>query len=511
MEGKGTIEKVSNSQRTLVAVSKCDCTEQDKETSLDIPPKGILTERLGLDTKLLTYKVFYFMFVAGFGSTFPYMALYFKQLGLNANHVGILSGVRPLVQFSSGPFWSILADMFKARKAVLLLSIIAWLFMTLALLIPQPQHITCKTYLKTGNVSLQAIQQTELTKKRSHIVTFYRRFLSNNLQEKIESDRLMRDKEPRDLNKRDHQPQDYNISKSSKLRSNKKSASVVVLRDPKTKQSNGKKVYILIRDPTEIQRTFVVFLWLIIIGEFFEAPSFVMTDTAVLQHLGERRNDYGKTRLYGSLGYSFASFGVGALLDSTRYSFCGESMNDYQVMFYIFAAVMVCAFVYAAFAFKFDNSETDTEENKKITRNGNNIICVFKIFLSCQYGFFIILTWFLGLANGLIFNFLNWFLEDLGASKLLMGTATVLRCSTIIVGFFYNSWVIEKLGYRAVFFWVLVSYIFGFLAYSVLQNPWWTLPIEVIQGFTYGTTWSTCVTFMSVATPSSGAATAQGL
>ena len=281
MEGKGTIEKVSNSQRTLVAVSKCDCTEQDKETSLDIPPKGILTERLGLDTKLLTYKVFYFMFVAGFGSTFPYMALYFKQLGLNANHVGILSGVRPLVQFSSGPFWSILADMFKARKAVLLLSIIAWLFMTLALLIPQPQHITCKTYLKTGNVSLQAIQQTELTKKRSHIVTFYRRFLSNNLQEKIESDRLMRDKEPRDTNKRDHQPQGYNISKSSKLRSNKKSASVVVLRDPKTKQSNGKKVYILIRDPTEIQRTFVVFLWLIIIGEFFEAPSFVMTDTAV--------------------------------------------------------------------------------------------------------------------------------------------------------------------------------------------------------------------------------------
>ena len=486
-------------------ISQSVCTTQEMSESQNERPGSKWNQKFRVNTKLLIYKVFYFMFIAGFGTTFPYLSLYFKQLGLNAQQVGIISGVRPLIQFSSGPFWAILADVFKARKAVLLLSIISWLIMTLALLVPTPRNTTCNITPNTRNYSLKNIYEEDVTQKRTHI--FYRSF---PLVETLARNIVWRDKEKHLTPERENQFR-QKISNSINHSSNKSEPQTVVPKLVKRQHTTKKSTlnFSLIRDPAEIHRIFIALLWLTIIGEFFEAPSFIMTDTAVLQQLGDKRNDYGKTRLFGSLGFSIASFAVGAFLDLTRYTYCGESFNDYSVMFYIFAIIMVCAFIYATFAFKFEYKESDSSKEKNYL--GKNIINVLKLFLTCQYGFFIILTWFLGLANGGIDNFLNWYLEDLGACKTLMGVAILLKCCTIVIGFYYNSCIIEKLGYRAVFFCVLLGYIFCFLAYSFLWDPWWAIPIEIIQGFTYGTTWGTCVTYMSAATPDSGAATAQGL
>ncbi len=77
-------------------------------------------KRFEIDPVLLRYRIFFFLFFAGFGTTFPYLGIYFKQIGLSAASVGILAGVRPLIQFISGPFWSVLADKYRARKIILL-------------------------------------------------------------------------------------------------------------------------------------------------------------------------------------------------------------------------------------------------------------------------------------------------------------------------------------------------------------------------------------------------------
>lgn len=60
--------------------------------------------------ELLLAKIFYFFFYSAFGSLFPLMAVYFKQMGMNSGQCGILIGVRPFVEFLSTPFWTGLAD-----------------------------------------------------------------------------------------------------------------------------------------------------------------------------------------------------------------------------------------------------------------------------------------------------------------------------------------------------------------------------------------------------------------
>lgn len=49
--------------------------------------------------KLLVPKAFYFFFFAAFGSLFPLMAIYFKQMAMSPTQVGLLFGFRPFVEF----------------------------------------------------------------------------------------------------------------------------------------------------------------------------------------------------------------------------------------------------------------------------------------------------------------------------------------------------------------------------------------------------------------------------
>ena len=51
-------------------------------------------------------KFFYFFFFAAFGSLFPLMAVYFKQLGMDASQAGFLIGIRPIIEYLATPFWN---------------------------------------------------------------------------------------------------------------------------------------------------------------------------------------------------------------------------------------------------------------------------------------------------------------------------------------------------------------------------------------------------------------------
>lgn len=70
-----------------------------------------------LNQDLLIAKTFYFFFFSAFGSLFPLLAVYFKQMGMNPTQSGFLIGVRPFVEFLAAPFWGSMADRFRKGNA----------------------------------------------------------------------------------------------------------------------------------------------------------------------------------------------------------------------------------------------------------------------------------------------------------------------------------------------------------------------------------------------------------
>lgn len=87
---------------------------EPKEATHKIRGKNDFIEYLfgSVDQELLTVKTFYFFFYSAFGSLFPLMGVYFKQMGMNAGQCGLLIGLRPFIEFFSAPFWGSWADRF---------------------------------------------------------------------------------------------------------------------------------------------------------------------------------------------------------------------------------------------------------------------------------------------------------------------------------------------------------------------------------------------------------------
>lgn len=248
----------------------------------------------------------------------------------------------------------------------------------------------------------------------------------------------------------------------------------------------------------ELKRIFTILLVLVVVGEFLEAPSTTLADASLLEHLGEERRYYGKQRLWGSLGFGLSSFLVGVLLERSRHVVCGDQYTDYMICFCVFALLMVMT-LFISTTFKFKYKETDTKN-----------IRVFSALCNIHYGSCLAAACFMGVGHGMSHSFLNWFLEDLGATKTLMGVAVICRSSLDLLTFFVAGSLIKAIGQIKIMIFALISYGIAFTLYSLLTNPWWVLPIEMLVGCTYAASWSACTSYMAGASSTDSVTTIQG-
>ncbi|XP_076678331.1 major facilitator superfamily domain-containing protein 6 jef isoform X3 [Andrena cerasifolii] len=150
---------------------------QPKEATHKIRGKSDVIEYLfgSVDQELLTVKTFYFFFYSAFGSLFPLMGVYFKQMGMNAGQCGLLVGIRPLIEFLSAPFWGSLADRWQKGKVILLASLSCWIIFTLPLGFIQPPATSCMV-LRNKTLYLEASSpQQRIVKRSASMDDFYHR------------------------------------------------------------------------------------------------------------------------------------------------------------------------------------------------------------------------------------------------------------------------------------------------------------------------------------------------
>ncbi|XP_022787271.1 major facilitator superfamily domain-containing protein 6-like [Stylophora pistillata] len=250
---------------------------------------------------------------------------------------------------------------------------------------------------------------------------------------------------------------------------------------------------------SELKRIFTILLVLVVVGEFLEAPSTTLADASLLEHLGEERRYYGKQRLWGSLGFGLSSFLVGVLLEKSRHLVCGEQYTDYMICFCVFALLMILT-LFISTTFKFQYKETGVKQTSVLSA-----LC------NIHYGSCLMAACFMGVGHGMSHSFLNWFLEDLGATKTLMGVAVICRSSLDLLTFFVAGSLIKAIGQIKIMVGALISYGVAFSMYSLLTNPWWVLPIEMLVGCTYAASWSACTSYMAGAASSESVTTIQGI
>ena len=98
---------------------------------------------------LIIPKLFYFFFFAAFGSLFPLMAIYFKQMAMSPYQVGILFGFKPFVEFFSVPFWANISERYRKGKVFLLLALLCWILFTVGVGLIKPPVKYCLMHNET--------------------------------------------------------------------------------------------------------------------------------------------------------------------------------------------------------------------------------------------------------------------------------------------------------------------------------------------------------------------------
>lgn len=136
-------------------------TIMDTMSRVNLPFLDKLVQHVNRD--LLVSKMFYFFFYSAFGSLFPLMGVYFKQLGMNPAQVGILTGVRPFIEIFSAPFWHSLAERFHKSKALLLFSVLSWIVFTYSLAHIRPPASSCIAFNDTGFILYTPYSANELS------------------------------------------------------------------------------------------------------------------------------------------------------------------------------------------------------------------------------------------------------------------------------------------------------------------------------------------------------------
>ncbi|XP_035824666.1 uncharacterized protein LOC101863419 [Aplysia californica] len=519
-----------------------------------------------VDRDLLFCKLFYFFFFGAFGSLFPLLAIYFKQLGMNASQSGVLIGFRPFVEFLSAPFWGGLADKWRRGKEMLLFALLCWIVFTMAIAFVQPPAHKCLKSNGTHNVLEGPISRrrrelgvvghdrttttpifsgshlaesvigegqgdnffhnthdrpgvfvrkiasvdsapssllphpsgvlissaftglqhpvvmfpeddtyNHLNSRTQHAIHHKNNDNNNNNKNnyhhnhhrrhkrspyKVDASKLHHQNHLNNANNINNNDNHHHVNKRSPYRVDASKIANANSSDIKKLVFNRYSTIVYHED--EVQQAFFILLLLVIIGEFFSAPAITFADSVTLSFLGEDTQNYGRQRMFGSLGWGLAMFFVGMALDhSTTFPDhpCGQahqSEKNYTVCFAVFSVLMSCAFL-SALQFRFDHhnkevrlSELPQKVKEKVKRviSGNRKIDRERLVEEDDNDEFP--------PRG-----------GAGGGGGGGGCQIVVKLPT---------------GHVRVLYAGLVGNIARFFYISLLWKPWWVLPFEFVQG-----------------------------
>ncbi|XP_012554333.2 major facilitator superfamily domain-containing protein 6 [Hydra vulgaris] len=400
-----------------------------------------------VNRRLLVSKLFYFFYWSAYGSFFPLLAVYYKQIGMNPSQSGILVGMRPLIEFVSAPSLSSLADRLNIRKVMLIFNLLCWIAFVFPLGMIKPLDKTCHRFI------MLAKNITEFTSQETDEVN---EFLKSNTP---------------------HEPQINPHRKSN-----------------------------VVFSEESIHQIFWVLLFLTVVGEFFASSAPTLADTATLNALGDNKERYGRQRMFGSLGWGSAMFTVGFVIDALpMYKVCDEPISkDYTYAFYFFIVLMSVALIIAT-KFNFNNADDADETLHGTPRD------VLNIFMKPNYFMSVLSALYCGLGMGLSRVFLFWHLEDLGAPPTLFGISSATDHLSETTTYFFIEWLLQKVGHVQILgIGLLVNFV-RFFCISYMVNPWFILPLDVLQGFSHAGVWAALTSYLSRAAPKGYRAAVQGI
>lgn len=235
------------------------------------------------------------------------------------------------------------------------------------------------------------------------------------------------------------------------------------------------------------------FIWIaliVVVFAFNSAPVLPLVDSTVMDMLGEHKEQYGKHRLWGAVGWGVSAPVIGWLIErhGLQWSFWGYLIASSAV----FLVVLNLPVSKASLGSRYWQGLRGLLQDKR-------------------WRFFLLAVFVSGIGSSILTNFLFLRLKDLGSSETLMGTALAVATVSELPVFFFSGMLMKRWGARSLLVLSLFVYVLRALAMSFLAAPWQVLPVQLLHGLTFSITWAAGVTYAREIAPPGMGATAQSL
>ncbi len=239
-----------------------------------------------------------------------------------------------------------------------------------------------------------------------------------------------------------------------------------------------------------LARSFATLASLVIAYAFFVSPVIPMVDHTTMRLLGERKDQYGKQRLWGAVGWGVAApiIGMAAERVGLQWSFYGN-------LALMFAAILVIT--------RLPISKTSLGIQFWSGLRGllsNRQLAVFLV---------IVLVGGTGMAMASSFLFLH--IETLGASRSLMGISLTFATISELPVLYFSDRLLRRFGALRLILFSLAALVVRVMAYSFLKVPWMVLPVQLLHGMTFSLMWVSGVTYVTEIAPAGMGATSLSL
>ena len=201
---------------------------------------------------------------------------------------------------------------------------------------------------------------------------------------------------------------------------------------------------------------FSVYLCVRVALDILRAASLMLFEGAVVVIIKEHGGDYGLQKLFGTFGAIIFSPIAGKLIDATSSHFNREDYSACIVLYFFLRLIVSVLIFKLSLDFK--------PPAKKVFKNLGKVLCRPSV-MSYLTAFSIA-----GMLWGFVETFLFWYLEDLGASKFLMGISLAVGTLAGLPTTIFSRLLIQKLGHGAIVVSALGLYSIRFLGYSLLPQ-----------------------------------------
>lgn len=226
---------------------------------------------------------------------------------------------------------------------------------------------------------------------------------------------------------------------------------------------------------------------------------YVIVDASVMATLeateGHSKN-YGNSRAFGALGWGLWAWVAGAIFDKL-------SLNAMFVT-YVLSTLPLYPLIWII--------PVEKRSSLSLAKaGGEGKVAMWRRILKLDVVVFLIVVYITATLLAVVDVFRTPFLASLGASNQLLGFSITMTAASEFPFFFIASAVLKRVSTPLILLFVLAIYVLRMATYSILEDPWWTIPNELLHGVTFALGWSASTAYMAALLPPELSSTAQSI